>query len=236
MMSQKWVEVVVDLLLSFYSKNDHLLRSLVGCVFPHICSYVTPTAIHQILAVLDVTNEKGPLVTRNGYDNEEEEISSDVASNSDSEEDDKSDEENTNDEMETSSDNDSDSNEESMNENEDETLTDRLRMAVSQALGDVSVQMDDDDINVDNIGEEEGKRLDESLAAAFRILRENRQSRSKKQEKSAQALTHFRIRVIDLLETYLECAPSMAIVLDMLLPLFTLLEYCIKRSVSKTSL
>lgn len=130
--------------------------------------------------------------------------------------------------METSSDNDSDSNEESMSENEDETLTDRLRMAVSQALGDVSVQMDDDDINVDNIGEEEGKRLDESLAAAFRILRENRQSRSKKQEKSAQALTHFRIRVIDLLETYLECAPSMAIVLDMLLPLFALLEYCIK--------
>lgn len=47
----EWVEVVVDLLLSFYSKNSHLLRSLVGCVFPHICSYVTPTAIHQILAV-----------------------------------------------------------------------------------------------------------------------------------------------------------------------------------------
>lgn len=47
----EWVEVVVDLLLSFYSKNSHLLRSLVGCVFPHICTYVTPTAIHQILAV-----------------------------------------------------------------------------------------------------------------------------------------------------------------------------------------
>lgn len=47
----EWVEVVVDLLLSFYSKNNHLLRSLVGCVFPHICPYVTPTAIHQILAV-----------------------------------------------------------------------------------------------------------------------------------------------------------------------------------------
>lgn len=47
----EWVEVVVDLLLSFYSKNSHLLRSLVGCVFPHICPYVTPTAIHQILAV-----------------------------------------------------------------------------------------------------------------------------------------------------------------------------------------
>lgn len=47
----EWVEVVVDLLLSFYSKNNHLLRSLVGCVFPHIRPYVTPTAIHHILAV-----------------------------------------------------------------------------------------------------------------------------------------------------------------------------------------
>ncbi|KAK9297581.1 hypothetical protein QLX08_008798 [Tetragonisca angustula] len=226
----EWVEVVVDLLLSFYSKNSHLLRSLVGCVFPHICPYVTPTAIHQILGVLDVRTEKGPLVTRNGLDSEE--ISSDAESNYTSDE---SDEENTKGEMESSSESDdSDSNEELLDENEDETLTDRLRMAVSQALGDVSIQTDDDDINVDNIGEEEGKRLDESLAAAFRLLRENRQSRSKKQEKSAQALTHFRIRVIDLLEIYLDCAPSMVIVLDMLLPLFTLLEYCIKDPYQKS--
>ncbi|KAF3421961.1 LOW QUALITY PROTEIN: hypothetical protein E2986_00122 [Frieseomelitta varia] len=228
----EWVEVVVDLLLSFYSKNSHLLRSLVGCVFPHICPYITPTAIHQILAVLDVRNEKGPLVTRNGLDSEE--ISSDAESNYTSE-DDESDEENTKGEMESSSESDdSDSNEELLDENEDETVTDRLRMAVSQALGDVSIQTDDDDINVDNIGEEEGKRLDESLAAAFRLLRENRQSRSKKQEKSAQTLTHFRIRVIDLLEIYLDCAPSMVIVLDMLLPLFTLLEYCIKDPYQKS--
>lgn len=223
----EWVEVVVDLLLSFYSKNSHLLRSLVGCVFPHICPYITPTAIHQILAVLDVRTEKTPLVPKNSFDNENDEISSDMESSFNSTDYDESDE-NTNDEMVTSSDSDSDSNEESTNENEDETITDRLRMAVSQALGDASVQIDNDDINVENIDEEEGKRLDESLAAAFRILRENRQLRSKKQEKSAQALTHFRIRVIDLLETYLECVPSMAIVFDMLLPLFTLLEFCIK--------
>lgn len=47
----EWVEVVVDLLLSLLSKDDHLFRSLVGCVFPHICPYLTPSAVHQILAV-----------------------------------------------------------------------------------------------------------------------------------------------------------------------------------------
>lgn len=154
--------------------------------------------------------------------------SSDTESN-DSSEDDSEAEESSNDETQCLTDNnDSESNEESINEDENDTVTDRLRMAVRQALGEASIQTDDEDIDVNEINEEEGTRLNESLSAAFRILRENRQSRSKKQEKSAQALTHFRIRVMDLLETYLECGPSMAIVLDMILPLFTLLEYCIK--------
>nr|XP_033331334.1 myb-binding protein 1A [Megalopta genalis] len=224
----EWVEVVVDLLLSFYSKNDHLLRSLVGCVFPHICPHVTPAAIHQILAVLDIRSGKGPLVTE-GEANEED--SMDSRSDDDSEDDSEVDEELSDNTVQYSTDNnDSDSNEESIDEDEDDTVTDRLRMAVRQALGEAFVQTDDEDIDVDKIDDDEGKRLNESLSAAFRILRENRQSRSKKQEKSAQALTHFRIRVIDLLETYLECSPSMAIILDMILPLFALLEYCIKDS------
>lgn len=51
-----WVEVVVDLLLSLLSRNNHLLRSLVGCVFPHICPYLTSSAVYQILAVSKCKN------------------------------------------------------------------------------------------------------------------------------------------------------------------------------------
>lgn len=47
----QWVEVIVDLLLSLLSRNNHLLRSLVDSVFPHICPHLTPSAVHQILAV-----------------------------------------------------------------------------------------------------------------------------------------------------------------------------------------
>lgn len=47
----QWVEVIVDLLLSLLSRNNHLLRSLVDSVFPHICPYLTPSAVYQILAV-----------------------------------------------------------------------------------------------------------------------------------------------------------------------------------------
>lgn len=123
----------------------------------------------------------------------------------------------------------SDSESEGGSGDEDETMTDRLRMAVRQALGSAaSAQTDDEDMDVDQIDEEEGKRLNRSLGAAFKMLKLNRPDKSKRQEKSAQALTHFRVRVIDLLETYLESLPSMALALDMLVPLFTLLEFCIK--------
>lgn len=47
----QWVEVIVDLLLSLLSRNNHLLRSLVDSVFPHICPYLTSSAVYQILAV-----------------------------------------------------------------------------------------------------------------------------------------------------------------------------------------
>ncbi|KAL6259582.1 hypothetical protein P5V15_009499 [Pogonomyrmex californicus] len=224
----QWVEVVVDLLLSLLSKNDHLFRSLVGCVFPHICPYLTLPAVYQILAVLDIKNDQKTLTTKQNDD----EDSSGIESESESDEDEEKEEDSVSDnEILSKSESESDANEdedEDESENEDETVTDKLRMAVRQALGDVATQTDDEDIDVDQIGEEEGKRLDESLAAAFKILRENRQARTKKQGKTSQALMHFRARVIDLLSIYLDICPSMAITLDIIVPLFALLEFCIK--------
>ena len=220
----EWVEVIVDLLLSLLSRNSHLLRSLVGCVFPHLCPVLTATSIHQILSVLDPKNDKSPLVSKGDRDADD---SSNDEGDSDDEEDEE-DESKSNVDNGEEEDSDSDYDKESSGDDDDETVTDRLRLAVREALGDACLQTDDEDIDVDQIDEDQGKRLDESLAAAFRILRENRQTQSKKQEKSAQALTHFRVRVIDLLEAYIESGPSMALALDMLVPLFALLEYCIK--------
>ncbi|XP_015606625.1 DNA polymerase V [Cephus cinctus] len=250
----EWVEVVVDLLLSLLSRNNHLLRSLVGCVFPHMCTFLTASSIHQILDVLDVKNVKGPLTSNKGDndddeddnddsddDNDEYEEDSSVEESGPNEngrvEDDHDDSDEDHDDKDSDSDDDDDSeaengkedlNDSDLDMNENDAVTDRLRMAVRQALGDALVQSDEEDIDVDQIDDAEGKRLDESLAAAFRILRENRKNKSKKQEKSAETLTHFRIRAIDLLEVYLDSSPVMALALDMLVPLFALLEFCIK--------
>ncbi|KAJ8687432.1 hypothetical protein QAD02_023226 [Eretmocerus hayati] len=217
----EWIEVVVDLLLSLLSKKSHLLRSLVGCVFPHICAHLTPNAINQILAVLDIKSGKNPL-SASGDD--EESSSEEEADEEDEEEEEQVDE----DESEQGTIEEESDSDVEVSDLDDETMTDRLRLAVRQALGDATVQTDDEDMDVDQINEEDGKRLDESLAAAFRILKENRKTRMKKQERDAQALTHFRIRVIDLLEIYFETSSSMTIALDMLVPLFALLEFSIK--------
>lgn len=162
--------------------------------------------------------------------NNDEDSSSIESESDDDDDDDDEQEESTSNEVsevsESESENEVDEND--SDEDEDDTVNDKLRMAVRQALGDAATQTDDEDIDVDQIGEEEGKRLDESLAAAFKILRENRKARSKKQGKTNQALTHFRIRVIDLLDIYLETCPSMAVTLDLIVPLFNLLEFCIK--------
>lgn len=231
----EWVEVIVDLLLSLLSRNNHLLRSLGKCVFPHLCPELTSTSIHQILAVLDPKDERGPLGPKNS---EEDDDKSNDESGSESDDadsgednDDKNEEKESEEDMEldeSSDDGMDDDDDDNEDEDEDETVTDRLRLALHQALGDASAQTDDEDVDIDAIDDEEGKRLDASLAAAFKILRESRRNQKKKQKKSAEALTHFRVRVIDLLEIYLDCSPSMALALDMLVPMFALLEFSIK--------
>lgn len=173
---------------------------------------------------MDIKNTQKTLTTKQN----EDEDSSDTENESEDDEDEKEENVSNN---ETLSESESESNaskDEDEDEDEDETVTDKLRMALHQALGDAAMQTDDEDIDVDQIDEEEGKRLDESLAAAFKILRENRQARSKKQGKTSQTLMHFRARVIDLLSIYLDICPSMAVTLDMIVPLFALLEFCIK--------
>ncbi|KYN00027.1 Myb-binding protein 1A [Cyphomyrmex costatus] len=143
----EWVEVVVDLLLSFLSKNDHLFRSLVGCVFPHICPYLTPSAVHQILAVLDIKNTQKTLTMKKQNDDD----SSDTESESeDNEEHNEEDEEEDEEEESVSNDevlSESESESENEDENEDETVTDKLRIALHQALGDAAMKTDDEDID-----------------------------------------------------------------------------------------
>lgn len=197
-----WIEVVVDLFLNLLSHNSHLLRSVINCVFPHLCTFINATALHQILSILDSKNADNPLSKE---DSEvESEDSGDDSAEEDTEEEEEEDEE------------------------EEETVNDKLRMAVREALGTNGYQTDEESVDVDNIGEEEGQKLDEALAEAFKQFKPNRRGKKNaKQSEEEKALTHFRVRVLDLLEIFLDNNPAMDLTLETIPPLLETLEFCV---------
>ncbi|CAH0548937.1 unnamed protein product [Brassicogethes aeneus] len=199
-----WIEVVVDLFLNLLSHNSHLLRSLIGNVFPHLCGHLNATAIHQILSVLDPKNQDNPLTNKNESDSE---------SDGDSEEED--DESNE------------DSEEEESDVDEDEKQTDKLRLALHKALASNQQEDDLESIDLDQLSDSEGQKLDEALAEAFKQFKPNR-GRSKKQNKDAETLTHFRVRVLDLIEIYLDSTPNMLLTLEIMLPLLQSVEFSVR--------
>lgn len=193
-----WIEVITDLFLNWLSQNLHLLRSVIGCVFPYLCSFLSGSAMHQILSVLDPKNETNPLADYEEDDGEEEESSGD----------------------EEESDDDDD---------ENETVNDKLRMAVREALGANGYQTDEESVDIDDIDEEQGEKLDAALAHAFKQFKPNLGKKTtKKQTKEDEALTHFRVRTLDLIEIYLDAAPSMLPCLEIMITLLSLLEFCVR--------
>uniref|UniRef100_A0A1Y1L9Z2 Uncharacterized protein n=1 Tax=Photinus pyralis TaxID=7054 RepID=A0A1Y1L9Z2_PHOPY len=112
-------------------------------------------------------------------------------------------------------------------EEENETVNDRLRTAVREALGNNGYQTDEESVDLDDMTEDDAERLDTALADAFRQFKPNR-GKSKKQSKQDETLTHFRVRVMDLLEIYLDSEPAMLSCLEMMLPLLQMLQFAIK--------
>ncbi|KAH1011863.1 hypothetical protein HUJ04_001143 [Dendroctonus ponderosae] len=204
-----WTEVVVDLFLNLLSHNSHLLRSIISSVFPHLCTYMNSTTIHQIVSVLDPTNDENPLSKTVDSDSEESE-----AEEAEDEEDEVD---------EQSNDSHSEPESESEEDVEPESATDRLRMALHQVL----TNDDNESVDLDDMSDTEGERLDQALGEAFREFRPNR-GRRKKQSKDQETLTHFRIRVLDLIEIYLNSSPSMLLTLEIMLPLLQSVEFSIR--------
>ncbi|XP_063833184.1 myb-binding protein 1A-like protein [Ostrinia nubilalis] len=218
----EWLEVLVEVLLSILSVESSVLRSIVQCVFRLLWEFLTPTTIGQIVSVLDPESESNPLANGVDSDDEDEEGDSDKEGDDDEESDDDDDEAKKKSNEESGE---SDSEEE---EDDEMTIPDQLRMAVQKALGGAANESDAESVDADMIDEEEGKQLDEALAEAFKQFGQGKGKKNKKERKDKKALSDFRIRVLDLLNIYLEKDPSMDICLSMIAPLTRCLEFCIQ--------
>lgn len=216
----EWIEVVIDLFLTLLSQESSVLRNVIRHVFPQLCSQISVTAFNQILSMLDIRSKDNPLTI--GDDDQDSDLE-------ESDDDEMAETPNGNGSMESSDDDDiSDDDDDSMMNEEEESFNDTVRLAVQNALqenmGDGDVDMD-----VDQISPEEGKRLNESLGNAFKLLMEHRNLAKKKKTKSAQladkALLHFRMRVLDLVELYLRHNPQMEICLEILVFFYELMPF-----------
>lgn len=113
-----------------------------------------------------------------------------------------------------------------------ETATDKLRLAIGQALGMNGNVSDQESVDLDDMSDSEADRLDEVLGKVFKEYKPNL-GRKKKQSKEEEALTHFRVRVLDLIEIFLESEPSMYLTLVVMLPLLQILEFSIREKHQK---
>lgn len=211
----EWIEVLVEVLLSILSAESSVLRSVVQCVFRLLWEYLTPTSIGQIVSVLDPESEDNPLTNDSDSEVEDGEANDDESDeetgNEDDNEDDESDIEDDDDDQEMKT-------------------PDQLRMAVQKALGVAANESDAESVDADMIDDEEGKKLDEALAEAFKQFQTGKGKKLKKERKDKKALSDFRIRALDLLDIYLEKDPSMDICLAMIAPLTRCLEFCLADS------
>lgn len=105
------------------------------------------------------------------------------------------------------------------------TDNDLLRNALSSVLG---VSSDTDSVDLNDMTEEEATRLDNELGQIFQSMKKSgTKKKSKKERIIATTVMHFRIRVLDLIESYLKSAPSMEICLEIMLALFGMVELCV---------
>ncbi|KFB53208.1 hypothetical protein ZHAS_00021514 [Anopheles sinensis] len=191
----EWIEVVVDLFLNLLSQNSHLLRNVIGHVFPHLSAELTLTAFNQIMSVINLKDKTNPLSAEN------EEADDEV----DGEEE----------------------------EEEEEQESDKMRQAVQLALGGANPDTDTESVDLDQMDEEQGRKLDAALSDAFRAFRQAKSSNQKKgpttvEQQMDTVLTHFRMRVFDLIDAYLKHEPDMILCLELMLYVFEMLPIAMR--------
>lgn len=141
---------------------------------------------------------------------------------------------NESDDANTENESDDDEDEQFSGDDEDDKVTDKMRMAIQTALGGANPETDTESVDLDNMAEEEGRKLDEALAAAFKMYKQSKKTKpTKAEERLETTLTHFRMRVFDLIDVYLKNGPNMVICLELMLYIFEMLPVAIKETKHK---
>ena len=196
---QNPIEVVMDILISFLAKPSLLLRSLASDVFKTFCHSLTPRALELVFEVL---------AARSGVQGANELFEGDDGS-----------EEGEDDDSDNGSSSDCSSDDDESDDEDEMDADEELRLKVEEALGNAAVKpVDDGD---DAMGDEEMLEFDDKLAEIFK---QRKELKNQKKE-TKQSVSHFKLRVLDLLEIMIKTIPTSALIIKMVVPLLKLARF-----------
>lgn len=181
----KWIDIIVEMLLSLYTLNSRWIRNAVGVVFKKLVPLMSENSVQLLLELLEPQADAELLVDEEiGDDAEEngkgEEEGADEDGESGIEEDDSDDDE---DEGETAEDDYSRMN----------RLDEELRKAVNDALGDAAAQ----DSEQSDLDDDAMMQLDEALAQAFK-------ARKRDKQRDVDVI-QYKAKVLDLVQDVFRC-------------------------------
>ncbi|XP_078484015.1 myb-binding protein 1A-like protein [Ciona intestinalis] len=208
-----WVDVIVEILLTMLSQGSHSVRIVAEQVFRLINPHLTPSSLKLMLDVLKLKSEELMKDDEDG-DGEDEE----------------GDEEDNEEEAQKKSDSES-SEEDSDDESDEEDAVDvdeEFKKRIKEALGDAAAPSEESDANDEDESEDEDfsddamMRIDPLLSDIFK---QRKLSRKATKKNNRMQVTHFQLRCLDLLETFItrQCTTN-PLVLDLLLPLLDVVE------------
>ncbi|PGH19231.1 hypothetical protein AJ80_04096 [Polytolypa hystricis UAMH7299] len=220
-------DALVEILLSFASKQSQLFRRISEQVFGAFADQVTGTGLQSMIAILEADNSlAGQQELFDNQDDDEENI--EMADADDDEDDDVE-------EIEAGSDagpasdsdeeDDDDDSEEEEEDNDDELaeFDAKLAAALGTHRADKDLEASDSDDADSDMNDEEMEALDAQLVKVFQA-RNNATSKRKDKKNAKETMINFKNRVLDLLEIYVKKSHSDIIALDLVIPLLRLIR------------
>ncbi|KAF5391416.1 hypothetical protein D9757_001957 [Collybiopsis confluens] len=193
------VDIIVDTIIGFMEKSTTYMRTIGNQVFSLISGEVKSSTINLILTQLE-TRDPG---AEEGEEEDDEDDGEDEDSNSDD----------GDDASESSSE------DEDVNEEVDEELRQKILEVIS-VNGIVAANEDDEESEEEFMDDDQMMAIDEQLAEVFRSrINENKASKDVDAQREA---THFKNRILDLVDTLVKKQPSSPLIVRLILPLIDL--------------
>ncbi|KAJ6141553.1 hypothetical protein N7470_009943 [Penicillium chermesinum] len=218
-------DALVEILLSFASKQSQLFRRMSEQVFGAFADQVTENGLESLISILEAKESLAG--QQEMFDNDEDDDVEDVEEADDDDDAEMIDVDEDDSDVEVieagnASDSDNSNEEESGDEGEDPAELADFEAKLAAALGNYGADQDPnaDDSDAD-MNDDEMEAVDDKLAQVFRA-RNNAASQKKDKKDARENMINFKNRVLDLLEIFVKKCHSRVLALDLLLPLLRL--------------